>query len=316
MAGGMPWFKVHAGWSSHPKVGRLCDVLGSDLADAYVVRLWDYCAERQGDGRFVNPGAAGTVERAVRWGGARGALVEAMVSVGLLDREADGSLVVHDWADEQKAVAEKFERDREKRRGPRGTRAESSKSPRDSLSTLNSPVSMSQVSVVAAAAPSAESEGGARTPHGALAEPARVVPVTEPPKDYRPPRSNPPSTDAEAFAAPPASNVGETLPEGWCRLFRDARGHEYHWRIPEDDAHARKLLAAAAGGGQAEVLRRASNGLRATYGQRIHTPADLVRRWAANATEEPTGKPQAASVTRGSVRAEGMDHSRTGDLDF
>lgn len=195
MATCMPWFKVHAGWSSHPKVGRLCDVLANDLADAYVGRLWDYCAERQGDGRFAAPGATGAVERAVRWTGARGALADALVSVGLLEREEDGSLVVHDWADEQRAVADKFERDRVRRRLEREGRTEVARLAHDSLSTLNSQISTSQPSSV--------------TTHGAETHESR---------DHREASERPSQPDTTTQPAMPQAPMPEALQALWNRL--------------------------------------------------------------------------------------------------
>lgn len=108
----MPWFKVHAGWTTHEKVLTLCALLGDDRADVYVGRLWDYCAQRRGDGRFAGPAAAGLMEAAVRFTGASGTLADAMVQAGLLERHEDGTLEVHDWAREQRAIAAKFEVDR------------------------------------------------------------------------------------------------------------------------------------------------------------------------------------------------------------
>ncbi len=110
----MPWYKVHAGWTTHEKVLTLCALLGDDRADVYVGRLWDYCAQRRGDGRFAGPAAAGLMEAAVRFTGTLGTLADAMVQAGLLERHDDGTLEVHDWAREQRAIAAKFEFDRKR----------------------------------------------------------------------------------------------------------------------------------------------------------------------------------------------------------
>lgn len=305
MAGGMPWFKVHAGWSSHPKVGRLCDVLANDLADAYVGRLWDYCAERQGDGRFPMPGAPGAVERAARWMGSRGALVEALLAVGLLDREEDGTLVVHDWAEEQKAVAEKFERDRQKKGAPRGIRADSSQSPRDSLSTLYSPVSASPSSAVVASR-SAELEGGAREQRDSRAESARTQrglhEMDGAPEDYMPPRGNPSTADAEVLGGGDTEGT-ETLEAGVDRVFREVRGTGY--QLDSADMRASRQLLALAGNSVPEVLRRFANGLQAQFKQRVDTLAELAvrKKWEANAQPEDDGRkaaaPAGAHVGRG-----------------
>jgi len=110
---GLPWFKVYIAVPDHAKVVALMAALGEPLADAYVLRLWDYAARLAPSGRIEGKAAAFTLERAVRWTGASGALVEAMVDVGLLDREEE-ALTVHDWAKEQGAHVAKVERDRSK----------------------------------------------------------------------------------------------------------------------------------------------------------------------------------------------------------
>lgn len=302
MAACMPWFKVHAGWSSHPKVGRLCDVLESDFADVYVGRLWDYCAERQGDGHFPMPGAAGAVERAVRWTGARGALASAMVAVGLLDKAEDGALTVHDWVKEQKAVAEKFSRDRERRRAEREEgRAGVARPARDSLSTLYSPVSTSQLSDVSSTSPSAEHKGvsaESRDPRAAVPAPVALA------------------TPEDTFAPPPPAGSVESLPDGVDRVHRAVKGTPY--ALSPADVHATRQLLALANGSVPELLRRWENGLRATYGQRVNTLAKLADRekWEGNLHPEKGREAKPASVTRGSVPAKSAEHSKTGELEF
>ncbi|RKH13505.1 hypothetical protein D7X74_21825, partial [Corallococcus sp. CA047B] len=108
----LPWFKFRSTAPEEYEVHALCGVLGSE-ADAYLYRLWAYCARERADGRFPGDGAEAAVERAVRWRGKRGRLVKSLLSIGLLVREDDG-LVVQRWEDEQGAHVAKVERDRAK----------------------------------------------------------------------------------------------------------------------------------------------------------------------------------------------------------
>ncbi|NBD11810.1 hypothetical protein [Corallococcus silvisoli] len=178
----MPWFKVHSGWTTHEKVLTLCALLRDDRADVYVARLWDYCAVKRGDGKFTGPAAAGMLERAVRFQGEAGALADAMVSSGLLERHDDGTLEVHDWAAEQSALAAKFERDR--------ARPHSSRRPARGFEDSRT--------------------GSARGPHG-----VRTVPAQTPPGESREKRvekkQSPTETADRAGAQPALASVEPTL---------------------------------------------------------------------------------------------------------
>jgi hypothetical protein len=106
----MPWWKFSTGTRHHSKVMRFRALLGNKLADAYVYRLWDYCAERQADGCFRGAGAAFEVALAVDFDGPPDSLLSALVASGLLDAVEDG-FEVHDWEEMQGALVEKFRRD-------------------------------------------------------------------------------------------------------------------------------------------------------------------------------------------------------------
>jgi hypothetical protein len=138
---GLPWFKLHVGLPDNHKVVALKGLISEPLADAYWTRLLNYCAAYAQTGRICGKAAAFTIEHAVRWPGQQGALVAAMLEVGLLERDGE-DLVVHDWAKEQGAHVAKVERDRGKPRGKREgsrevpsnvppmSRAESARNPR------------------------------------------------------------------------------------------------------------------------------------------------------------------------------------------
>lgn len=109
----LPWFKVYVGTPDHAKVAALMHELGEPLADAYVLRLWDFCGAKYPDGRIQGRSPTFLLERALRWHGEPGRLVQAMIVVGLLDHDGDGYLV-HDWEEIQSAHVAKVQRDRAK----------------------------------------------------------------------------------------------------------------------------------------------------------------------------------------------------------
>jgi hypothetical protein len=106
----MPWWKFTTGTRHHSKLMRLRALLGNRLADAYVFRLWDYCAERQADGVFAGRGAALEIALAVDFDGPPEGLLGALVDSGLLDADGD-TYAVHDWVEMQGALVRKFETD-------------------------------------------------------------------------------------------------------------------------------------------------------------------------------------------------------------
>ncbi|WP_254628048.1 hypothetical protein [Myxococcus sp. CA040A] len=263
----LPWFKFRSAAPEEYPVHALCALLGPE-ADAYLFRLWAYCGRERLEGRFPGPGAALAVERAVRWRGRRGKLVEGLLAVGLLVLDGE-DLVVATWADEQGTHIAKVERDRAKPDGrTAGAPAEPATAPRESLQS-----------------PAREDGGEKGEQRREKKSPARRaeettsrerVPVAPQPPPLKSPSSAPRGTTA-------GDALEETLPDGVNRLNLEVKGVPYDWRPGRDDAAARELLSR---GPVAEVLRRLENGLRAQFKQRVDTLPDLVRRWEANATPE------------------------------
>lgn len=273
---GLPWFKFRSAAPEEYPVHALCALLGPE-ADAYLFRLWAYCGRERLEGRFPGPSAALAVERAVRWRGKRGKLVEGLLAVGLMVLDGE-DVVVASWADEQGTHIAKAERDRVKPDGrSAGGREESSNLPRESL---QSP------------AREAGGERGEKRREKSQARraeettPRERVPVAPP----SPPLKTPSSTPRGKAAG---DALEETLPDGVNRLNLEVKGVPYDWRPGRDDAAGRELLSR---GPVAEVLRRLENGLRAQYKQRVDTLPDLVRRWEANATPEERGGTPAAKA--------------------
>lgn len=106
----MPWWKFSTGTRHHAKVTRLRGLLASKVADVYVYRLWDYCAEQRADGTFSGPSAAFEIALAVDFDGPPETILKALVDSGLLDADGD-TYTVHDWSDMQSALVRKFDAD-------------------------------------------------------------------------------------------------------------------------------------------------------------------------------------------------------------
>lgn len=106
----MPWWKFSTGTRHHAKVTRLRGLLASKVADVYVYRLWDYCAEQRADGTFSGPSAAFEIALAVDFDGPPETILKALVGSGLMDVDGD-TYTVHDWSDMQSALVRKFDAD-------------------------------------------------------------------------------------------------------------------------------------------------------------------------------------------------------------
>jgi hypothetical protein len=106
----MQFLRVDRGFSSHPKTLRLCRLLQSELAEAYVVRLWAWAIEYAADGDLSKFDPL-DLEAAVRWRGEEGACYEAMVKAGFID--AADRRRLHGWEETNGYWVDKAERERE-----------------------------------------------------------------------------------------------------------------------------------------------------------------------------------------------------------
>lgn len=116
---GMPWFRVNTGWEEHPKVQALADDVKRDGA-LYAIRLWEWTAKFYPNGKITAD--TRTLERAMKWKGLGGALVESMARHRLLDGES-GRFEPHDWTEHNGAAFNKWEADRNKRKTPKSAAA-------------------------------------------------------------------------------------------------------------------------------------------------------------------------------------------------
>lgn len=166
----MPWWKFSTGTRHHAKVTRFVAMMANRLADAYLFRLWDYCAEQRADGRFSGRAAAAEIAFAVGFDGPPDLLLSALVDSGLLDADGD-TYTVHDWDEAQSALVRKFDTDaarvpgrkRQKDVVPSESPSDPDRVPRGTSAGLSLDLSISSSPV------SASPEGGA----GGTEQPAR-----------------------------------------------------------------------------------------------------------------------------------------------
>lgn len=91
--------RLSSGFLDHPKTVKLERKLG--LAGFKgLLRLWFFCRENRPKGNF-NGMTDDDIEIAAKWDGEPGALVEAMIEIGWLNRNGNNALYVHDWQHHQ-----------------------------------------------------------------------------------------------------------------------------------------------------------------------------------------------------------------------
>jgi hypothetical protein len=92
------WIELHDTLLDHRKVKRLSRAVtrGHVTVRGHLVTLWLSVLRHAPDGNLVDWDDA-DVEDYAEWDGAPGALVQALVEVGFLERDPAGKLTVHDW---------------------------------------------------------------------------------------------------------------------------------------------------------------------------------------------------------------------------
>lgn len=101
-------YRVKVGFFDHPKTIRLERALGA-TAVVSLLRLWDFCAQYRIEG--VLSGLDNEdIAAAARWQDDADKFVDVLVRCKLLDRDANGTLTVHDWLENNPYVATKGER--------------------------------------------------------------------------------------------------------------------------------------------------------------------------------------------------------------
>lgn len=106
------WIPLFTDFTSHPKTVKLRRALNIQTAEAFVIRLWLWCAEHYPNG-FPDKEV---LEEACLWKGKAGGLIEALTSVGFLDTSGE----LHGWSDRAGAHLVRIE---EKRRADRARKS-------------------------------------------------------------------------------------------------------------------------------------------------------------------------------------------------
>lgn len=115
----MAWIKVQSDIFDHPKVVKATRRLtsGDMQIVASLISLWGWVHRNKPDGNlgFLDSEA---IAIAARWDGDADKFVEVLIEVGLLDRDEEGALFVHDWEEHneklKKAKWKRAERARKK----------------------------------------------------------------------------------------------------------------------------------------------------------------------------------------------------------
>lgn len=115
----MAFIETHQSLRDHRKILALASEL--EMPEPHVaghcVYLWLWSLDNAPDG--ILPKSERIIERAAGWLGAAGAFVAGMVSVGMLDRTGDGTLLIHDWYDYAGRLIEKRRENAERMRAAR-----------------------------------------------------------------------------------------------------------------------------------------------------------------------------------------------------
>lgn len=98
----MPYLNLHLDYFDHPKTKRLIGLLGRG-SEVLPIRLWAFCGKHRAETGSLAGIAAQEIEDLAGWWGAKGKMIEAMLTCGKPGfgflQEQNGDLVIHDWKD-------------------------------------------------------------------------------------------------------------------------------------------------------------------------------------------------------------------------
>lgn len=116
---GLPWVKVATDFVDHPKAFALAARLADPRAPLHLPAIWGHFARHYAAGSMEDTDfAIRALERSALWTGEPGALVAALLEVGLLVKKGR-RIAVHGWEEWQEGHARKLERDRKRLRDKR-----------------------------------------------------------------------------------------------------------------------------------------------------------------------------------------------------
>lgn len=302
---GLPWFPLDVDFHDSPKVCALSARLREPLADTYISRVYAYCYRYARD-RFDPGDAPETIERAARWQGRRGVLFEALLAVGVLERDGE-RVVVHGIAERYAPHVARRTADAERQRRRRDSIARSYAPAVTRDVTRTSRVTSRGQDPDVTGNVHRESRRKSKTEislaNASDASGETLAPVASPKL----------VTEQTPPAPPPAGNSPEPIPVNAPRThknghgkaqatapdprhpsyvktltaaFQEARGAKYGF-TPRD-ARAVKEIIALSGGDESEAVRRFRVGLAHVGFPRCDSIVDLAARWNAYAGTAPT----------------------------
>jgi hypothetical protein len=99
----VPHLNLDLDYFEHRKTKRLIGLLGRG-AEVLPIKLWRYCGKYHAEDGSLADYTEREIEAHAEWWGKSGAMIEAMLKVGFLDRRQEG-IYVHDWGEEQGHIA-------------------------------------------------------------------------------------------------------------------------------------------------------------------------------------------------------------------
>ena len=97
----MPYLNVELDYLTHRKTVRLIGLLGPH-APLYPIRLWAYVGKHHCEDGSFKGYSIQEIESILAWKGKKGGLLDALTTVGYLDKVVEGEAMyyqVHDWLD-------------------------------------------------------------------------------------------------------------------------------------------------------------------------------------------------------------------------
>lgn len=92
----MPYLNVDLDYFTHRKTVRLVGILGRG-AEVLPIKLWSYCGKYHAESGKLTSYGPDEIEAAAGWWGEKGRALEALMTVGFLEKDRAGNFQVHDW---------------------------------------------------------------------------------------------------------------------------------------------------------------------------------------------------------------------------
>ncbi|MFA5943154.1 MAG: hypothetical protein WC876_01670 [Candidatus Thermoplasmatota archaeon] len=276
---GFDWFRVDSALTDHPKVLRLAADLKDPNAGWYIIRLWSWLSRYAPRGRLRDDLQA-AAESAAGWRGEPRGLLNALLRVGMMEEDADGTLEAHDWWEKQGPLVEKANKDaaRQRKRRKEMSRGRSADGHADDMR---------------------DGAGRGRTDETDETDGRDVLPR--------------PNEKLETVRGAPLKPTAAPAPFGPVGAFRDAMdaifalhrdGAKYGWTSLDENAVGALLGQASSDHG--EILRRWAICLSHTH-PTYDTVTELSKFWNKCAAAQPAGPPRPADPRKSPVRAEDID---------